>query len=57
MTKSGILPILTILATVIASSLAPTAFAACSTCGAEQDWGASATSFIEGKPINDTPSS
>jgi hypothetical protein len=31
-----------------------TASAICSTCGAEADWSESATSFIEGKPINDT---
>jgi hypothetical protein len=57
MTKSGILLILTV---VVASSLAPAAFAACSHCGvdaADQDWASSAASFIEGKPINDTPSS
>ena len=57
MTKSGILLILTF---VVSSSLAPAAFAACSHCGgdpADQDWASSAASFIEGKPINDTPSS
>jgi hypothetical protein len=57
MTKSGILLILTV---VVASSLAPVAFAACSHCGvdaADQDWASSAASFIEGKPINDEPSS
>ena len=29
----------------------------CTTCGGEGDWGASASAFLEGKPINDTPSS
>ena len=56
MTKSEILLILTVM---VASSLAPIAFAACSHCGdaADQDWASSAASFIEGKPINDTTSS
>ena len=56
MTKSEILLILTVM---VASSLAPIAFAACSHCSdaADQDWASSAASFIEGKPINDTPSS
>ena len=57
MTKSGILLILTV---VVASSLAPSAFAACSNCGVDptdQDWASSAASFMEGKPINDVPSS
>jgi hypothetical protein len=57
MTKTGIL---LIFAVVVTSSLAPAAFAACSHCGVdatEQDWASSAASFIEGKPINDTPSS
>ena len=57
MTKTGIL---LIFAVVVASSLAPAAFAACSHCGenpTDQDWASSAASFMEGKPINDTPSS
>ena len=57
MTKSVILLLLTV---VVISSLAPAAFAVCSTCGgsaANQDWAASANNFLEGKPINDTPSS
>lgn len=54
MKKFGILLILTV---VILPSLASTACAICSTCGGEQDWSASANNFIEGKPINDTPSS
>jgi hypothetical protein len=39
------------------ASLASTAYAVCSTCGGEQNWAASANNFLEGKPINDTPSS
>ena len=54
MKKFGILLILTV---VVLSSLASTAYAICSTCGGEQDWSASANNFMEGKPINDTPSS
>ena len=57
MTKSGILLMLTV---VVASCLAPSAFAACSNCGVdptEQNWASSAASFMEGKPISDTPSS
>ena len=52
MTKFGIL---LVLAVVVSSSLASTAYAICSTCG-DQDWTASANNFLEGKPINDTPS-
>lgn len=57
MTKTGIMLIFAVLA---ASSSAPAAFAACSNCGvdaSEQDWASSAASFMEGKPIDDTPSS
>src|SRR5271157_71829 len=57
MIKTGIL---LIFAVVVASSLAaPIAFASCSHCGnaADQDWASSAANFIEGTPINDTPSS
>ena len=48
------------LTVVVASCLAPSAFAACSNCGVdptEQNWASSAASFMEGKPINDVPSS
>jgi hypothetical protein len=51
--------ILLILAVVISSSLAPVAFAVCENCGvapADQDWASSAANFMEGKPIDDTPS-
>ena len=57
MTKTGILLILTV---VVASSLALFAFVACSNCSVDstdQDWASSAANFIEGNPINDTPSS
>jgi hypothetical protein len=54
MKKFGILLILIV---VVSSSLSFNACAICSTCGGEQDWSASANNFIEGKPINDTPSS
>jgi hypothetical protein len=57
MTKTGILLILTV---VVASSLAPSAFAVCENCGvdaADQDWASSAANFMEGNPINDAPSS
>jgi hypothetical protein len=46
--------ILLLLAT---SSLAFSARAGCSCCGSEEDWETTAISFLEGKPINDTPSS
>jgi hypothetical protein len=52
MTKSGIL---LIIAVVVISSLAPATLATCPFCGgAQPDWIASATSFLEGKPVNDT---
>ena len=57
MTKTGIV---LIFAVVVTSSLAPIAFATCSHWGGDapdQDWASSAANFIEGKPINDTPSS
>lgn len=56
MTKKGIL---LIFAVVVISSLAPIAFATCSNCGdaTDQDWASSAANFLEGKPINETPSS
>jgi hypothetical protein len=57
MTRSGIL-LITAALMVVTASLASTAYAICSTCGGgDQYWAASANNFIEGKPINDTPSS
>ena len=56
MTKAGIL---LIFAVVVASSLAPVAFAVCENCGVDptdQDWASSAANFMEGNPISDTPS-
>jgi hypothetical protein len=56
MKKSGI--ILVAMAFIVAvASLAVTAGAVCTTCGGEENWEASAASFLEGKPINDEPSS
>ena len=56
MARSGIL-LITVALMVVTASLASTAYAICSTCGGDQDWSASANNFLEGKPINDTPSS
>jgi hypothetical protein len=56
MTRSRIL-LVTLAVMVVTASLASTAYAICSTCGGEQDWSASANNFLEGKPINDIPSS
>jgi hypothetical protein len=57
MTKSVILLVLVSIM-VIEVSLSFNAFAICTTCGsADQDWSASANNFMEGKPINDVPSS
>ena len=56
MTKSVILMVLVSIM-VIGASLSFNAFAICKTCGGDQDWSASANNFLEGKPINDTPSS
>jgi hypothetical protein len=56
MKKSGI--ILVAMAFIVAVvSLAVNAGAICTTCGGEENWEASAASFLEGKPINDEPSS
>jgi hypothetical protein len=56
MKRSGFL-LVAIALIVTMSSLASTAYAVCSECGGVQDWAASANNFLEGKPINDTPSS
>jgi hypothetical protein len=54
MRNSGILLVLSIM---ILSSLAHATLAICPACrGTQSDWVASATSFLEGKPTNDTPS-
>jgi hypothetical protein len=58
MKKSGI--VLAAISLVVAmASIAANAGAGgeCTTCGGEGDWGASASAFLEGKPINDTASS
>jgi hypothetical protein len=56
MTRSRIL-LITVALIVVTASLASTAYAICTTCGGEQDWDKSVNSFLEGKPIDDTPSS
>lgn len=54
MRNSGILLILSVM---VLSSLAPATLAVCPSCGgAQPDWVASATAFLEGKTTNDTPS-
>jgi hypothetical protein len=54
MRNSGILLILSVM---VLSSLAHATLAICPSCGgAQPDWVASATAFLEGKPTNDTPS-
>ena len=46
-----------ILSVMVLSSLAHATLAICPSCkGAQPDWVASANAFLEGKPINDTPS-
>lgn len=56
MTRSSIL-LVTVALVLFTASLASTASAICTTCGGEENWAASANNFLEGKPINDTPSS
>jgi hypothetical protein len=55
MKRSGII-LVTVALIVAMASLASFAAAVCTTCG-EEDWGKSASNFLEGKPINDVPSS
>lgn len=43
-----------IMVIMIISALSFSASAACSTCSKEEDWSKSATSFLEGIPINET---
>lgn len=53
MVISRIVPV--IVALMLATlSLTFSAFAVCPSCGGEENWEASAISFLEGKPINDT---
>lgn len=54
MKKSGLIP-LSIIVIMITAALSFSASAACSTCSKEEDWTLSATSFLEGIPINETP--
>jgi hypothetical protein len=57
MKKSGIVLVAISLIVGMASLAASGSAEVCTTCGGEGDWGASASAFLEGKPINDTPSS
>ncbi len=54
MTKTIFIPVFVAL-TMVMMSLAFTASAQCTTCGTQEDWDATATSFLEGKSVNDTP--
>ncbi len=54
MKKSALIP-LSIMVIMITAALSFSASAACSTCSKEEDWSKSATSFLEGTPINETP--
>ena len=54
MKKSALIP-LAIIVVMITAALSFSASAACSTCSKEEDWSKSATSFLEGIPINETP--
>ena len=51
---SALIPV-SIVIIMIAGALTLSASAACSTCSKEEDWTKSATSFLEGIPINETP--
>ena len=51
---SALIPV-SIVVIMITAALSFSAFAGCSTCSKEEDWTKSATSFLEGIPINETP--
>jgi len=56
--KKSIILLVLVSIMVIQASLSLNAFGApCVNCGGEQDWASSASNFLEGKPINDVPSS
>jgi hypothetical protein len=55
--KKSIVLLVLVSTMVIQASLSFNALATCATCGVEEDWASSANNFLEGKPINDTPSS
>lgn len=54
MTGSGFIP-LSMSIMVVMATLASTAGAQCAACAGEGDWSASASAFLEGKPIDETP--
>ncbi len=47
--------VLLLVLTFILACLTSNAFALCTACSGTEDWTASATNFIQGKPINDEP--
>lgn len=51
---SALIPV-SIVVIMITAALSFSASAGCSTCSKEEDWTKSATSFLEGIPINETP--
>lgn len=51
---SALIPV-SIVVIMITAALTFSASAGCSTCSKEEDWTKSATSFLEGTPINETP--
>jgi hypothetical protein len=54
MTKAGLI-LVSISLLVAVATLAATATAQCASCNGEEDWTASANSFLEGKPVSETP--
>lgn len=54
MAKSLCILVILSLIAVVACTASP-AWAGCATCGAEENWGDSAASFLEGKSIENTP--
>ncbi len=56
MMRSGfILPSIFLMVLVAVLASISTAHAQCAACGQEGDWSTSATAFLEGQPINETP--
>lgn len=50
---SALIPV-SLVVMIMVAALTFSASAACSTCSKEEDWSKSATSFLEGTPINET---
>ena len=50
---SALIPV-SLVVVIMVAALTFSASAACSTCSKEEDWSKSATSFLEGTPINET---